>query len=774
MTDKDLGTGMKYDAKLLIKLSLIFFGLLFLVCIRLGRRESERVAPEGEKITWRDVAILLEALDIHVNDAEEQSDVAAQYLTYEQYMEIYQKLDGETLGLPDYSDRYEPAHEMLRSDWYDAYRRMLAYLDGEASVWETEIFLLKIDEEACEAYTENSSERTPYHYESEEFAQNVLRKLRVYVKGDSLLTVVEALPGEQTLENVWITESTEDMMECFYRQITFQTGAKRQAERECVADLTFRDGNVVRVKEKNEKIHGKLLWVSEDELEIENSGIYPIAEHMEVYKLYGSLTTLGRTDLRIGYADTDYVVEKGKICACLVSENEAADRIRVLLKNTARSSNYYDTVELNVDGERVRIEEKDLEVGERRTYRCEALTDRITLNIEGVQKDDNAYRGAIECYRSAEGMVLINELPLEEYLYAVVPSEMPASYPMEALKAQAVCARTYAYRYILHAGLPELGAHVDDTTSYQVYHNSGENTATTTAVKETDGVLLVYQGEPAQNYYYSTSCGAGTDAGIWRSGSSADLPYIQAERLNREAYLATDDTENHYDSVEEDGAEAAVQTAQSDGSDTVDDLRDEEVFGRFITSTHETDIEKDEPWYRWTYTVDDIDTEAMLARIRERYAASPESVLTKTEGDYYVSQPVEKLGGIRELSIHERGAGGVVQELLVVTDTGTYKILAEYNIRAVLCDGKSEVIRQDGSAVVPAALLPSGFFVIETGKNDRNVIGYSLIGGGYGHGVGMSQNGAKALGEEGASSQQILEFFFRGCELDQIGRDSDL
>lgn len=765
---------MKYDAKLLIKLSLIFFGLLFLVCIWLGRRESGRVAPEGEKIAWRDVVILLEALDIHVNDEEEQRDVTAQYLTYEQYMEIYQKLDGETLGLPDYIDRYEPAHEMLRSDWYDAYRRMLAYLDRDSSVWETEIFLLKIDEEACEAYTENSSDRTPYHYESEEFGQNVLRKLRVYVNGDSLLTVVEALPGEQTLENVWITESTENMMECFYRQITFQTGAKRQEGRECVADLTFRDGNVVRVKEKNEKIHGKLLWVSEDELEIENSGIYPIAEHMEVYKLYGSLKTLGRTDLRIGYADTDYVVEKGKICACLVSENEAADRIRVLLKNTAQNSNYYDTVELTVDGERVRIEEKDLEVGERRTYRCAALTDRITLNIEGVQKDDNAYRGAIECYRSAEGMVLINELPLEEYLYAVVPSEMPASYPMEALKAQAVCARTYAYRYILHAGLPELGAHVDDTTSYQVYHNSGENTATTTAVKETDGVLLVYQGEPAQNYYYSTSCGAGTDAGIWRSGSSADLTYIQAEMLNREAYLATDDTENHYDSVEEDGAEAAVQTAQSDDSGTADDLRDEEVFQRFITSAHETDIEKDEPWYRWTYTVDDIDTEAMLARIKARYAASPESVLTKTEGAYYVSQPIEELGDIRELSIHERGAGGVVQELLIVTDTGTYKILAEYNIRAVLCDSKSEVIRQDGSTIVPAALLPSGFFVIETGKNDRNVIGYRLIGGGYGHGVGMSQNGAKALGEQGATSQQILEFFFRGCELDHIGRDSDL
>ena len=78
---------------------------------------------------------------------------------------------------------------------------------------------------------------------------------------------------------------------------------------------------------------------------------------------------------------------------------------------------------------------------------------------------------------------------------------------MEALKAQAVCARTYAFRYILHAGLAQYGAHLDDTTSYQVYHNIAEQAATTTAVKETDGMMLYYQDELADNYYYSTSCG---------------------------------------------------------------------------------------------------------------------------------------------------------------------------------------------------------------------------------------------------------------------------
>ena len=749
---------MKYDTRILIKMALIFFGLLFLVCIWLVRREKIKEAPEGDRISCRDVEILLGALDISISDGITIDDVQS-YLTYGQYITIYREVNGEAMKLPDYADRYELDFPILKKDWYEVYRIMLAYLDSESSVWETTIFLLKTDAEKKDAYTENGALSSIYHYQSSEFEKNVLRELKVYVKGEQLLTVVETLSGEHELENVWVTEAAENTLECFYHQVTFRTVADQSVKRERVADLTFRDGRVIKSKEKNKKIHGKLMWVSDEEMEIEDFGVYPISEGMEIYKLYGNLETLRRTDLKIGYSDTDYVIDNGQICACLVSEKEAADRIRVLLKNTANNSDYYDAVELVVDGDTLWVEKEDLEVGERRSYRCAALTDRVVLNVEGIHKEDNAYRGTIECYRSPNGMVLINELPLEEYLYAVVPSEMPASYPPEALKAQAVCARTYAYLYILHAGLPQVGAHVDDTTSYQVYHNISENAATTNAVKETDGMLLTYQGKPAQNYYYSTSCGVGTDAGIWKSGNMQDTVHMQASRLNKEVI-------GHI-----------VSTVIGEGTDSVrtaDTLRDEENFRRFITSVDESDLERNEPWYRWTYKVSSIDADGMLKRIKERYAASPQSVLTKTEGDYYVSQPIENLGAIWDISVAKRGPGGVADELIIVSDTGTYKIISEYNIRSVLCDRTSEVVRQDGSAVVPASILPSGFFVIETGKDEENVVGYTLIGGGYGHGVGMSQNGAKALGQEGASCEQILTFFFNGCSLEDIALITDI
>lgn len=770
---------------------MIFLGLLFLVCIWLGRRERSKEPLAGEKIPVEDAVILMQALDISLAGSsvlegaqegaenqkeQEKADTAEDsgvYLTYGQYIEIREIIHGEEMELPDYAERYDEDQAMLKADWYAAFRRMLAYLDPESTVWETTVILLKIDQQTDTAYTESGGKQTPYQYHSKAFEQNILQQMKVYVKGSELLTVTEVLPEKYELRNVWIMEAAGGRQECFYHQIDFQAETEELVERERVADLTFQDGRIIAARTKEDKVHGKLLRLSGEEMEIEGYGICQIADDMEVYKLYGTLETMARADLRIGYADTDFVVDKGKICAALISEEEAADRIRVLLKNTASGSNYHDRVELVVDGETIQVNSEEMKTGERRVYQCVALTDKILLDYEGNTKEDNAYRGEIECYRTKDGMVIINELPLEEYLYAVVPSEMPAAYPLESLKAQAVCARTYAYRYILHAGLPEVGAHVDDTTSYQVYHNIGENAATTTAVKETNGILLTWQGEPAQNYYYSTSCGVGTDAQIWRPGNGQDISYLQAVRLSWDAYDKVNDTENASDTGAENnpvqaGSDTDGETEGATEEVTPEELREEDNFYRFITAEGENDLEKEEPWHRWKYQVEELDEKAMLARIRERYASDPASVLTKTDGDYYVSEPVEKLGKVKELSIVKRGNGGVAEELLIRADSGTYKILSEYNIRRILCDGMSEAVKQDNSTTVPGTLLPSGFFVLEAGKRDGNVVGYTLTGGGYGHGAGMSQNGARALGEADVSYRAILTFFFPGCELDSI------
>ena len=178
-----------------------------------------------------------------------------------------------------------------------------------------------------------------------------------------------------------------------------------------------------------------------------------------------------------------------------------------------------------------------------------------------------------------------------------------------------------------------MGAHLDDTTGYQVYHNVGENAASTTAVKETSGILLTHEGEPAQNYYYSTSCGFGSDEHVWRSETAPELFYLTARSVSRDGYEGAD----------------LVYTADS--------MRGEAMFAQFLLSPPETDFEKEEPWYRWSYEVSGIDSEKILKisakplcgkppaypDLFRRRICQPEAKRTGKDSKYYRGVP--KCGG---------------------------------------------------------------------------------------------------------------------------------
>jgi stage II sporulation protein D len=118
--------------------------------------------------------------------------------------------------------------------------------------------------------------------------------------------------------------------------------------------------------------------------------------------------------------------------------------------------------------------------------------------------DDGLYRGAIEIRTEGAGVTAINELDIDTYVRGVVAGEMPSSWPLEALKAQAVAARTYALATRKTTGLFD---QYPDTRS-QVYRGvTGESVRSDAAVAETAGRILTYGGVPAVTYYFSTSGG---------------------------------------------------------------------------------------------------------------------------------------------------------------------------------------------------------------------------------------------------------------------------
>ena len=124
--------------------------------------------------------------------------------------------------------------------------------------------------------------------------------------------------------------------------------------------------------------------------------------------------------------------------------------------------------------------------------------------------------------------------PVENYLCRVVPSEMPSGYEIEALKAQAVCARSYAYRQMAEYGYPEYEAHVDDSTNYQVYGNSAPADSADLAVQETAGQVVRLDGEIVTTYYYSTSCGKTTSMKAWGNEENDGNRYLQSVEVKDE------------------------------------------------------------------------------------------------------------------------------------------------------------------------------------------------------------------------------------------------
>lgn len=575
------------------------------------------------------------------------------------------------------------------------------------------------------------------------------------------------VPVVRMLKNVWIVEVQNNEITVFAEgeKKVFPIDSAVMTEnvvssvgqyREQLADMELTDEAVTEIILKQDKVTGKVLSADEISIEIEGQGRIPISSEYKGYCLYGELSMCTIADLQIGYAAADFVVEDGEICGILLVREEAMENIRVLLKTSDYAELLHQTVTLSADcdfllqygsGENIREElitqrqeisitaDSSYFTGERIKVIPTQLTGRIRLCNVNRSQGIPAYRGQLELLRTQDGIAVVNELPLEEYLYSVVPGEMPASYPLEALKAQAICARTYAYGHMLHAAYPQYGAHVDDSTSYQVYNNITESDSTTTAVKETYGSLIkTSEGTPANTYYYSTSCGVGTTANVWKTEEAQKITYLKSKRLNASYF---EQTEN---------------------------LSEEDTFREFISSTQAGDYESREAWYRWSYQVKEIDVERMCETLQKRYQANERLILTLKDDDY-ISQEVKAFSKVKDISVVKRGAGGVADEVVIVTDKATFKVISEYNIRAVLCDGKTKAVRQDGSEVSMPNLLPSGFFVMEPSHDKKNVVGYNIIGGGFGHGVGMSQNGAKNMALQGLNAEQILDFFYEGCEI---------
>ena len=654
-------------------------------------------------------------------------------------LESVQGTDGALTAEPELS-RYaapkDPAQAVSRETFWEFYDAFRAAADPEGMVREltTDLYGTPDNVDAAPAWTAYTKDGR-FLFEGLYLDGYIDRTIRLLVRDQDILKVEEIVSDEIVYENAWISGFSGNTVTVFVgniqREFPVRGVLKNEAEISGqIGDLYLEAGKPVRLVLKTERITGTVLAVRDHEIEIEGYGNVPLADNFKIYRTYGVLREQQKEDILVGYHMQEFVVADGMICAALTTEKPEIDNIRVLLMTTNFTSLFHSEIRLSCDvmavleygderdrksqsvaaGETITITPGDERLKEGRlVFRSANEGGMITVeNLERAQGTP-IYPGQMEIMLEEDGLLLLNEVDLEEYLKRVVPSEMPSTYELEALKAQAVCARTYAWRQIQGSAYSEYGAHVDDSTNFQVYNNTETYDSTNAAVNETFGQLLAYKGTPIEAFYYSTSAGHGTDGSVWGADASA-TPYLRAVSIN-------------------------------DAGKTMD-LTSNEAFSDFIKDLDVDAYDADFAMFRWNTVTD--------SRI--------------------LSEKIGGVGRITGLTVTKRGPGGIAQGLKVVGTEGSKNFSGQSQIRSVLGNAALVYNRKDGSTYTGWETLPSSFIYIENnGTDEEQVTSFTIYGGGYGHGAGMSQNAAEGMAREGKSCAQILSFFYQGCEILDIG-----
>ena len=641
---------------------------------------------------------------------------------------------------------------------------------------------LQLDERKLDVICVSDNSILVQHTEEEIVSTYQIKQMQenqtVIRPGDSLHTISTAdtifkiMDTEKTkilLQATWIKANTQDKLTVKYGEEEFciDNMDSSYSGYEDIADLMIAEGGVTEVSVYTDKINARLLSIKQQGIELEGIGILPYTEDIQVYKLFGEYEPYTLSDLKIGYAFTDFVLnDKKEVVAALVSGEGYLDKIRVVVKTTGFESAYHEEVVLSCDtdmewksgekygviesGEQVRISSNS-EMFDHSRITLTPVALSAETKVHSVERNQGvpAYRGVLEVEKTEEGLLIINELSLDEYLYSVVPSEMPASYPLEALKAQAVSARTYAYAHMLSSRLHNYGAHVDDSAAFQVYNNIMENEATTRAVRETEGVIVTKNNVPVTTYFYSTSCGYGTDLTAWMSENDS---YLCSKKIGEGESL---------------------------------ELSSEEAFGAYIRQRDESCYEAEDSYFRWKYATP-VNEELLLENLKKRYKANPQQILTKT-ADGFIASEIDKFGTLQGMEIEKRAPGGAVTQLLLVGSEATIRILSEKNVRYILAGESTKLFlgkdyTKEGKA---NGMLPSAFLTINpeikkvsedvdadvaTSEKEK-IVAYEIYGGGFGHGIGMSQNGARRMADRGMPYDEILRFFYVETDLREMKKE---
>ena len=399
---------------------------------------------------------------------------------------------------------------------------------------------------------------------------------------------------------------------------------------------------------------------------------------------------------------------------------------------------------------------------------------RIQMTEGNFTRYRDLFAGDMKIQPNSYGnYTLVNQVPIEQYLRGVVPHEIGAGAPRSAIQAQAILARTYALRNLRRFAIDDYEICAD--TQCQVYFGLADSDpGSDAAIAATAGQVLTYDNELVDALYSSTT--GGVTARFTDVWNGEDRPYLTP----------------------------VIDSLQSRWDLESRPLSNEANFRTFI-SLNSGFNEDDWPLFRWNRTASLKEMDEVLKRyLRNR------------------QHPLANYNQLLDLTVVERADSGRVQKLTVETDLGSFDLIKDESVKALVPprsllfyvepvmqappEEKPEASLEESSTTVPESeqsaendsnansqatvdesesdASPN---LTETDNEQQNasdaddeqpdneqqnrepvLTGFRFVGGGFGHGVGMSQTGAYNLGKQGYSPQQILEFYYPGTVLQLI------
>jgi len=332
---------------------------------------------------------------------------------------------------------------------------------------------------------------------------------------------------------------------------------------------------------------------------------------------------------------------------------------------------------------------------------------RVIEKSGDVTDTVRVYGGNLRLQPNAYGTyTLVNQVPIETYLRGVVPYEIGLAAPPTTIEAQAILARTYVLRNLRRFEVDNYELCAD--TQCQVYRGiTGAAEKTDRAITNTRGQVLTY-GDELVDALYSSNAG-GVTAAFSHVWNGPDRPYLQP---------VVDSVVGSWDLVTR-------------------PLTDENNLKAFLSLESGFN---EETWdtFRWS---EDATLEKLGQDLKTYLQAR--------------NHPLANFTEVQRLVVTERAPSGRVQTLQIATDAGVVTLQKDEVIRAI-------------KAPLSLLFYTAGLYEQLPDEAEPQLTGYRFIGGGFGHGVGMSQTGAYNLGDLNWSAERILKFYYPGTELQPI------